>query len=435
MKLPPGRIIASLLAATAAGALGETYSLALNDPQHPADAPVPGFTGPHGTGKARLYLGLDPENQPLYQNPRNHVNPLFFAWAEAVTEYLRADADLPFSDETLALGPVTGDAFDVVALGELNAAAIANSNPPGSITLQLASPVRDLSGADFVVFENGVIAQYNLGGAGVGGIFGELAHVEVSADGVNFVRFPSRSLIDSAPGTYGSIDPTKVRNLAGKHVNGYGESWGTPFDLTEVGLAQATHVRIVDIPGDGASFDDGAGDPVFDPWPTFGSGGFDLEAVGVISTPMVYQEWPQLEQLSPVDRGPMADPDGDGACNLLEYARATLPWSADSSGPAVSFEGGQPAITFTRDERLVDVLLEVQSSPDMAPGSWSTLATSTAGAPFQPASGKSPVINESSADSIRSVGVIRRVTVRDTTPSAGRGFLRVKVSTISGPLP
>ena len=196
MKFPSGRIIASLLAATTAGAFGETYSRALHDPQSPTDAPVPGFTGPHGPGKARLYLGTDAENQPIYQNPDNHLNPIFFAWAETVTEYLRADTDVPFNDATLALGPVTGDAFDVVALGELNAAAIANGNPPGSITLQLAKPVRNFSGADLVVFENGVMAQYDYGGAGVGGIFGELAHVEASADGVNFVRFPSRSLID-----------------------------------------------------------------------------------------------------------------------------------------------------------------------------------------------------------------------------------------------
>ena len=427
MKPSIGHVIHGVLAATAAGALAGPYSLALDDPLSATDAPVPGFAGPHGIGKARVLIGLDENQQPIYQNPDNHVHPLFFAWAETVTEYLRADTSLSFGDPVSALGPVTGDAFDVVALGELNATAIANGSPPGSITLELARPVRDLSGADFVVFENGVIAQTNYGGAGVGGIFGELAHVEVSADGVNFVRFPSRSLTTSAVGGYGSIDPTNVRNLAGKHVNGYGESWGTPFDLAEVDLTEIRHVRIIDVPGDGSSTDS-AGNPILDPWVTFGSGGFDLEAVGVISSPMTYAEWPQLELLDAGDRDPSDDPDGDGVCNLLEYAAATLPWVADARAPSVSLIDGQPAMTFVRDERLTDLVIEVQSSPSMEAATWSTLAISTAGAAFQAAPGRSPVITEVSASGIQSVGVIRRTTVRDTAAPSGRGFLRVKVT-------
>jgi hypothetical protein len=427
VKTSIAHFIPGVLAATAAGALAGPYSLALNDPLSATDAPVPGFAGPHGIGKARLLIGLDENEQPIYQNPDNHLHPLFFAWAETVSEYLRSDTATPFNDPTLALGPVTGDVFDVVALGELNATAIANGDPAGSITLELARPVRNLSGADFVIFENGVIAQTNYGGAGIGGIFGELAHVEVSADGVDFVRFPSRSLTASAVGGYGSIDPTNVRNLAGKHVNGYGESWGTPFDLTEVGLSEIRHVRLIDVPGDG-SFTDSTGYPIRDPWVTFGSGGFDLEAVGAISSPMTYAEWPQLELLDAGDRDPMDDPDGDGVCNLLEYAAATLPWKADASGTFITLIDGQPAITFIRDERLTDLVIEVQSSPAMEANTWTTLATSTAGAAFQAAPGKSPAITEVSASDVASVGVIRRTTLRDTTAPPGRGFLRVKVT-------
>lgn len=253
-------ILGLALLGTALGA--ETYSKALDDPLNPTDAPVPGFTGPHGIGKARIFIGLDENNAPIYQNPDNFTNPLFFAWVAAVEDYRRSDQDLPFNDSSLALGPVTGDAFEVVALGELNATALGAGNPPGTITLALPQPVKNLSGTDFVVFENGVIAQSNLGGAGIGGIFGELAYVEVSADGTNYVRFPSSSATTSAVNGYGSIDPTKVRNLAGKHVNGYGDSWGTPFDLTEVGLPQITHIRLVDIPGNG-SFPDSSGRPDF----------------------------------------------------------------------------------------------------------------------------------------------------------------------------
>jgi hypothetical protein len=423
------------LALLGAGLGAETYSKALDDPLNPTDAPVPGFTGPHGIGKGRIFIGLDEDNAPIYQNPGNFTNPLFFAWVEAVEDYQRSDQDLPFNDSSLALGPVTGDAFEVVALGELNSAALAAGNPPGTITLALPQPVKNLSGADFVVFENGVIAQSDLGGAGIGGIFGELAYVEVSADGANYVRFPSASAIPSAVNGYGSIDPTKVRNLAGKHVNGYGDSWGTPFDLTEVGLSQITHIRLVDIPGNG-SFPDSTGRPIFDPWPTFGSGGFDLEAVGAISTMMTYTDWPQLAKVPAEDRGPAADPDGDGVSNLLEYAFATMPWKTDSAAPTLRLADGHAEISFIRDERLADLIYEVQASSGLSPGDWTTIASSSAGAPVQGANGHAPVISETAAEPIRSVGVIRRSTVRDVVPaSQTRRFLRVKVTTTSASIP
>jgi hypothetical protein len=280
-----------------------------------------------------------------------------------------------------------------------------------------------------------VIAQSDLGGAGIGGIFGELAYVEVSADGANYVRFPSASATTSAVNGYGSIDPTKVRNLAGKHVNGYGDSWGTPFDLTEVGLSQITHIRLVDIPGNG-SFPDSSGRPIFDPWPTFGSGGFDLEAVGAISTSMTYVNWPQLAILPAEDRGPAADPDGDGVSNLLEYAFATLPWKTDAATPTLRLADGHAEISFIRDERLADLVYEIQSSSGLSPGDWTTIASSSAGAPVQGANGHAPVISETAAEHIRSVGVIRRSTVRDIVPaSQTRRFLRVKVTTTSASIP
>ena len=420
------------------------YSRALNHPGSATDAPVPGFVGPHGIGRARLdTLTTDGNGDPIYQNPDNFINPLFFAWAETVADYQRSDLEVPFNDSSLALGPVTGDHFDVVALGELSAVALAAGNPPGNITIELPQLVRNLSGADFVVFENGGIAQSNYGGAGVGGIFAELAFIEVSNGGVTYKRFPASSLnpplaaLPQPLGTaYASMDATNVRNLAGKHVNAYGDSWGTPFDLSEVDLPQITHIRIVDIPGDG-SFTDHSGNPVYDPWRTVGSGGFDLEAVGAISTLMTFEEWPQLALLAPEDRGPGADPDGDGLSNLLEYAFASVPWLPDAAAPKISLTAGHAAITFIRDERLTDLVYEVQASPSMAPNDWTTIATSAAGAPLQGANGLAPVISETSAQAIQSIGVIRQATVRDIVPlsSATRRFLRVKVTTVSVSIP
>lgn len=414
------------------------YSAASYDATNPYDAPVPGFVGPNGIGKARLdTFSVDANGNPIYENPNNFINPLFFDWAASVTSFQPSES-VTFADTSLALGPVTGDNFDVVSLGDLSSAAITAGTAPGTITLQLGKPVENLTGADFVVFENGHITQSNQGGAGVGGIFAELARIEVSANGIDFVRFPSTSLTATSVGSYGSLDPTNLHNLAGKHVNAYGNSWGTPFDLSQVGLARITHIRIVDIPGNG-SFTDQAGRPIFDPWKTFGSGGFDLDAVGAISTLMTYNAWPSLASLPAAARGMSDDPDGDGLSNLLEYAFARVPWLGDAVEAAPAFrlvtEGNNrfPEISFLRDERLSDLKYELQSASSLASNAWTTLAQGSAGAPIQAVNGHAPLISETSASGISSIGVIRRVTVRDETPAspATPRFFRVKVSTLS----
>lgn len=416
-------------------ALAGPYSAVMNDPGNIYDAPVPGFVGPHGIGKARILTGVDDMGDPVFQNPDNMVNPLFFGWATQATDYYRADAGSAFSDPALALGEVTGDNFDIVSLGDLSAAQITAGSLPGSITLQLALPIRNLSGADFVVFENGLVSQSNQGGAGAGGLLAELAYVEVSANGTDFIRFPATSLTPSAVGAYGSLNPTNIYNLAGKHTNAYGNSWGTPFDLAQVGLQEITHVRLVDIPGNGA-FHDQAGRSIYDAWLTFGSGGFDLEAVGGISTLMTFAAWPALQKLAPGQRGEADDPDGDGLPNLLEYAFARVPWLADSAGATpecrtIAAAGNiYPQLSFIRDERLTDLTYEVQVSENMATGSWTTIASSTAGNPTQAVAGNFPVVTESAASPLTGIGVIRAVSVRDAQPVSAnaRRLFRVKIS-------
>ena len=65
------------------------------------------------------------------------------------------------------------------------------------------------------------------------------------------------------------------------------------FDLAElagkpdvvdgtVDLSAITHVKIIDVIGDGSQLDS-LGDPIYDPYPTTGSAGFDLDAIGVIN--------------------------------------------------------------------------------------------------------------------------------------------------------
>ena len=133
------------------------------------------------------------------------------------------------------------------------------------------------------MFENGFFT--------VDGLFTELAFVEVSSNGADFARFDSVSLTPAQPGSFGTLDPTGVSNLAGKqpiHL-------GTGFDLAQLAtdplvtaqildLEEVRYVRVVDVIGNGSTFD--AQDPehaVFDPYPTaFASGGFDLQGIGVL---------------------------------------------------------------------------------------------------------------------------------------------------------
>jgi len=415
--------------AMALPALAGPYSKGFDDPENPHDAPVPGFIGPHGIGQARLDFGGGD-----IENPDNYVNPIFFGWANGQSDYLRSDLDTAYNDPGLALGPVTGDFIDVVSLGDLTEQQIAEGVPSGRITLAFAKPIRNRPGADFVVFENAFFSLWNSGGAGYGGVLAELAYVEVSANGVDFHRFPSVSLTPSPVGGYGSIDPTNVFGLAGKHINAYGESWGTPFDLGQLGLEQITHIRIVDIPGNGA-FQDSDGRPIHDAWRTTGSGGFDLEAIGAISVDMSFDEWPPLQMLPANQRGESDDPDGDGIPNLLEYAFGLIPWEADAPAAGWSFglvagENGESfsELTTRRDERLSDLILEIEISDNLE--NWHTFATSTAGAPYHAAAGHNLSATSQSAGDIASIGVIRKDILRDLNPvdPSSPRFYRLKVT-------
>jgi len=155
-----------------------------------------------------------------------------------------------------------------------------------SITIGFAHPITNGTGTDFAVFENalplsGVPNAYFL----------ELAFVEVSSNGTDFFRFPSVSLTQTTTqvGGFGTLDPTNINNLAGKDIAGY----GTAFDLQDLSgasplldITAITQVRIVDVVGSiNPSYAryDSLGNIINDPWKTnFNTGGFDLDAIGVL---------------------------------------------------------------------------------------------------------------------------------------------------------
>lgn len=215
-----------------------------------------------------------------YTEPGHEISEMV-AWATEVEDFVRGplDAANPSGGNAshgapeLTLGPVGGvDTLDTVALGD-----------GGSLTLWFESGIADGPGDDFAVFEN---AFFN-----IEGLFAELAFVEVSSNGSDFARFAPISLIADPIWSFGSLDPSDVHNLAGKHRI----DEGTGFDLAELAdhplvsadlldLADVRYVRIVDVVGNGSTADaQSPPHPVWDPYPTpFPAGGFDVQGVGVL---------------------------------------------------------------------------------------------------------------------------------------------------------
>ena len=174
-----------------------------------------------------------------------------------------------FGYRSLALGQANGNSTEIISLGD-----------SGIITLSFDYPIINGPGNDFVVFENALTDD-----------FLELAFVEVSSDGHHFFRFPSHSLTQDSSqiGSFGALDATNLKNLAGKYRQGY----GVGFDLNELSgnpnldLNNVRLIRIIDVIGcinnPFASYD-AFGNKINDPWPTpFNSSGFDLDAIGVIN--------------------------------------------------------------------------------------------------------------------------------------------------------
>lgn len=180
------------------------------------------------------------------------------------------------SDTTLGKTTVGNDTS---AVGKSGVNGVVSLGDGGSAILTFSSPIKNGQGADFVVFENAFNST-----------FLEFAFVEVSSDGTTFFRFDAVSLSQDTLqfDNNATIDATNINNLAGK----YQAQYGTPFDLDELSgvngldINNISHVKIIDVIGSinptYATFDSQL-NTINDPFPTpFPSGGFDLDAVGVI---------------------------------------------------------------------------------------------------------------------------------------------------------
>ena len=196
-------------------------------------------------------------------------DPRLISWGEEISEInYGSDVSPNFQTPERGLGPPQGGAFDVVSLGR-----------GGDLTFTFDPPISNGIGPDFAIFENSF-----------SDLFLELARVDVSSDGVHFVSLPHAYLGDELIDGFGEHDAALIFGLAGKYRAGY----GTPFELSTLAwhleaqrgvldLNSIRYVRLIDIIGDGSSIDS-FNQPIYDPYPTEASAGFDLDAIGIIHT-------------------------------------------------------------------------------------------------------------------------------------------------------
>lgn len=171
-------------------------------------------------------------------------------------------------------GGLGGGSSHVLTLGE-----------GGNVTLGFDVTIVDGPGADFATFENGFVI-----GSGPG-VFSEIAYVEVSTNGVDFARFPSKYFgTGSSMGAYRNIagGMPVVANALTNTVSPFDPtvSGGEAFDLADLAgepsvlagdvvLNDIHFVRLVDCaPGS----TDSLGTPIG------ASGGADFDAVAVINS-------------------------------------------------------------------------------------------------------------------------------------------------------
>lgn len=217
--------------------------------------------------------------QAQFAPPVGQNGTTAIAHDSSIVDYWLEDAVLVRGYEDIAVGGnLASHGAEADADGEADNVVVSLGDS-GYVTYTLPNPIMNHDGYDFAVFENSFSDDYL-----------ELAFVEVSSDGQNFVRFPATSNIQTSTqtDTYGLTDATKVHNLAGKY-RGY---YGTPFELDDVAdsndvdINAITHIRVVDVVG---SIDpnygtrDHLGNLINDPYPSaFASGGFDLDGVAIL---------------------------------------------------------------------------------------------------------------------------------------------------------
>jgi hypothetical protein len=358
---------------------------------------------------------------------------LIQAWATGYTGYAPGEnVSDSWENPTEALGQAEGNAYDVVSLGD-----------GGQITLTFSRPIIDGPDYDFAVFENSFSSS-----------FLELAYVEVSSDGEHFVRFRSQSLTSQADGTGGKMDADEITGLASEHKQGR----GTQFDLSHMSAlynyvsqgggpslsgTYKTHllenypyletnkvqfVRLIDIVGDGSA-SDSYGNIIYDPYPTTGSAGFDLDAIAVINRQsdtgatqtIQFAEIPNqklsfetLTLCAVSDSGlpvsyQILDGPGTVSSNLLTFSGAAgeVVVQAQQSGDATYAPAEAQTRSFNVAENLQHIYVEPVPNQISASGTRQVYASADSGLPVTMEVSSGPfTANINTTNHLLSVGVI-----------------------------
>jgi len=157
--------------------------------------------------------------------------------------------------------------------------------------------------------------------------------------------------------------------------------------------------------------------------PTALSGTGKLNVGGVTETGTPYDNWVTANNLPVGKNLPEQDADDDGIKNIIEYAVGSNP-SLPTRSVLSKAAGTSGTIGFNRATGRTDITAILERSPDLATGSWTVIATSTAGNAYVSALPATVTVNESAA-----TGGIVGVTVSDTTaPAPSKVFYRVRVT-------
>ena len=318
------------------------------------------------------------------------------------------------SQNSAPIGPLPQPAstYYAVALGQ-----------GGTATLTFAQPITNGPGYDFAVFGNGFSVGSNE--------WGKPAFVEVSSDGVNFFPFPSVSLTQTGTqvGSYGTLDPTNLYNLAGKDPAGY----GTPFNLGELANTPGLNindiiaVRIVDCVGDINSTygtKDSLGNIINGPWPAYssaGSEGFCLAGVGVVNV---------------LAKGSWTGGGSASWANTANWCFGTVPSGGTATVTLAGLPSTSTTITLDGNQSAGALVFNVPGSNGytLSPGESGTLTLGTpAGASVMVASGShsvaAPLILAGNADISLATGTELAIPgdIGETPVNSGRSL------TLSGP--
>ncbi len=221
------------------------------------------------TGCERAGTGSEDVSAPRHMEGVALDAPSIAGWASEVVSYEPGPEAEAYTDPAAAIGPASGVATEVLVLGR-----------GGAVTLAFEEPIGDAEGAELAVFENGLGTVEEL--------FAELAYLEISSNGDDFARFPVRTFRSEPVDAYERVDAREYSGFAGLHPKGT----GTAFDFAElsdhpkviegtVDLTSIRYVRVVDVVGDGTERDSD-GIRIYDPYPTTGTAGFDLDGVAFL---------------------------------------------------------------------------------------------------------------------------------------------------------